>query len=198
MRVYTAGLMNRIKTTIIAGIVFLVPFLIITVLLGKVFDIMLLIADPIGDMVTPEGVADFVVTNLLAALLVLVICLLAGLLAKSAMMQRLFVALDRRLNLLIPGYDLFRSAFRDLDPNATAGLKPVVVHFNDMRQLGFWVEDIDEYDCIVFLPNAPKPRSGTVAIFEKSRVSELDTGFIDVVDILNRLGAGGGAVLQTH
>ncbi len=188
--------MNSIKSTIIAGIVFLIPFLIITVLLGKVFDIMLLIADPIGDMVTPEGAADFVVTNLLAALLVLVICLLAGLLAKSAMMKRLFVTLDRRLNLLIPGYAFFRSAFQDLDPRATAGLKPVVVHLNDMRQLGFWVEDIDDYDCIVFLPIAPEPRSGTVAIVEKSRVTELDTGFIDVVDILNRLGTGGSATLK--
>ena len=187
--------MSRIKSTIIAGIVFLIPFLIITVLLGKVFDIMLLIADPIGDMVTPEGVADFVVTNLLAALLVLVVCFLAGLLAKSAMMQRLFGALDKRLNLLIPGYAFFRSAFRDLDPNATAGLKPVVVRLNDMRQLGFWVEDVDENDCIVFFPIAPEPRSGTVAIVEKSRVTELDTGFINVVDILNRLGTGGSAVL---
>jgi uncharacterized membrane protein len=187
--------MSRIKSTIIAGIVFLIPFLIITVLLGKVFDIMLLIADPIGDMVTPEGVAEFVVTNLLAALLVLVVCFLAGLLAKSAMMQRLFGALDRRLNLLIPGYAFFRSAFRDLDPNATAGLKPVVVRLNDMRQLGFWVEDVDENDCIVFFPIAPEPRSGTVAIVEKSRVTELDTGFINVVDILNRLGTGGSVVL---
>jgi uncharacterized membrane protein len=187
--------MSRIKSTIIAGIVFLIPFLIITLLLGKVFDIMLLIADPIGDMVTPEGVADFVVTNLLAALLVLVICFLAGLLAKSAMMQRLFASLDRRLTLLIPGYAFFRSAFRDLDPTATAGLKPVVVRLNDMRQLGFWVEDVDENDCIVFFPIAPEPRSGTVAIVEKSRVTELDTGFINVVDVLNRLGTGGSAVL---
>jgi uncharacterized membrane protein len=188
--------MSRIKSTIIAGIVFLVPFLIITLLLGKVFDIMLLIADPIGDMVTPDGVADFVVTNLLAVLLVLVICLLAGLLAKSTMMQRLFASLDRRLTLLIPGYAFFRSAFRDLDPQATAGLKPVVVRLNDMRQLGFGVEADDENDCIVFFPLAPEPRSGTVAIVEKSRVTELDTGFIDVVDILNRLGTGGAAVLQ--
>jgi uncharacterized membrane protein len=65
-----------------------------------------------------------------------------------------------------------------------------------MRQLGFWVEDVDENDCIVFFPIAPEPRSGTVAIVEKSRVTELDTGFIDVVDILNRLGTGGAAVLQ--
>jgi uncharacterized membrane protein len=187
--------MSRIKSTIIAGIVFLIPFLIIIVLLGKVFDIMLLVADPIGDMVTPDGVADFIVTNLLAVLLVLVVCFLAGLLAKSAMMQRLFAALDRRLTLLIPGYAFFRSAFRDLDPKATAGLKPVVVRLNDMRQLGFWVEDVDENDCIVFFPIAPEPRSGTVAIVEKSRVTELDTGFINVVDVLNRLGTGGSAVL---
>jgi len=188
--------MSRIKSTIIAGIVFLIPFLIVIVLLAKVFDIMLLITDPIGDMLTPDGVADFIVSNLLAALLVLVVCFLAGLLAKSAIMQRLFAALDRNLNRLIPGYAFFRSAFRDLDPSATAGLKPVVVRLNDMRQIAFWVEDVDEIDCIVFFPIAPEPRSGTVAIVEKSRVSELDTGFIDVVDVLNRIGTGAGTVLQ--
>jgi len=188
--------MRRIKSTIIAGIVFLIPFLIVLVLLGKVFDIMLLIADPIGEMLTPEGVADFIITNLLAVLLVLVVCFFAGLIAKSAMMQRLFAALDQRLTLLIPGYAFFRSAFRDLDPAATKGLKPVVVELNDMRQLGFWVEDIDDENCIVFFPIAPEPRSGTVAIVERSRVTELDSGFIDIVDILNRLGTGGSSVLK--
>ena len=62
--------------------------------------------------------------------------------------------------------------------------------------LGFWVEDIDDVGCIVALPIAPEPRSGIVAIGERSRVTELDTGFIDGVDILNRLGSGAADKLR--
>jgi uncharacterized membrane protein len=189
--------MKHFKTTVIGGIVFLVPFVILVLLLGKVFGFMLLIADPLGDFLTLEGVADVIIVNLVAATLLLVAFHLAGLLAESAPMPRLFRALDRRLSRLIPGYAYVRSIFKDLDPGATSAFKPVVVRLNDMRQLGFWVEDIDDVDCVVYLPVAPEPRSGIVAIVEKSRVTELDSSFIDTVDILNRLGGGSGARLKS-
>lgn len=190
--------MSHFKNTIIRGIIFLVPFIIAILLLGQVFKLMLLIADPLGNAFTLKGMADVIVTNLLAALLVLLACYLAGLVAKSALMQRLFRAIDRRLGLLIPGYAYYRSVFKDLSPQVSSGFRPVVIRLNDMRQLGFWVEDIDDADCIVYLPTAPEPRSGIVAIVEKSRVTELDAGFIEAVDILNRLGGGSAEKLRKH
>ncbi len=190
--------MNHIKNMIIRGIIFLVPFIIVFLLLGQVFNLMLLIADPLGDAFTLEGMTDVIFTNLLAVLLVLLACYLAGLVAKSALMQHVFKALDRRLGLMIPGYAYYRSVFKDFDPQVSSGLRPVVIRLGDMRQLGFWVEDIDAADCIVYLPLAPESRSGTVAIVEKARVTELDTGFIETVDILHRLGSGAADKLRNH
>ena len=197
-RNYTVAPMNHIKNTIIRGIIFLVPFIIGFLLLVQIYNVMMLIAVPLGDVFAVQGTADAIVTNLFALLLVLLACYLAGLVAKSALMRRAFRALDRRLSLLIPGYAYFGSVFRDFDPGLTKGFRPAVIRVNDMRQLGFWVEDIDDVDCIVYLPMAPEARSGTVAIVEKTRVTELDTRFIETVDILNRFGSGSAEKLRNH
>ena len=58
--------MNFIKTTTIGGIVFMVPIIIIIVILGKAFELMLKVAQPIDKLIPIESIGGIAFANLLA------------------------------------------------------------------------------------------------------------------------------------
>jgi uncharacterized membrane protein len=75
--------MKFVKTTIVGGIVFMVPIIIIIVILGKAFALMLKVARPIDKLIPIESIGGIAFVNLLALLAILVLCFGAGVLARS-------------------------------------------------------------------------------------------------------------------
>ena len=60
------GLFRFLKTTLIGGIVFLVPVIIIVAIIGKAFEIMKKVADPLSALIPIDSVGGVVVVNLIA------------------------------------------------------------------------------------------------------------------------------------
>ena len=72
-----------LKTTMIGGILFLVPFAVLAVILGKVVPFAQKLADPLAELIPFESVVGFDVPVLLALVLIFLFCFLVGLLAKT-------------------------------------------------------------------------------------------------------------------
>lgn len=189
--------MNFIKITIIGGIVFLVPVVVILVVVGKAFHIMQQVAQPLGRLLPVESIGGIAIANLLALIAVLLICFAAGLVARSAQARRVYQSIDNGL-LAIPGY-AFIKAFADnlkMDEAAAKTLQPVLVQFDDNAQMGFEVERLNDGQVVVFLPGAPDPWSGSVAYFSASRIRALDLTVPQAVSHIRRLGRGAQAYAE--
>lgn len=75
-----------LKTTILGGLLFLVPLAFLAIVLGSAFQVSMLLVDPI-DAVTPiETVAGIAFINVMAIVLIVVVCFLAGLAAQRGWM----------------------------------------------------------------------------------------------------------------
>jgi len=179
-----------IGTTVLGGIVFLVPLVFLGAVLGKAFSIMKLLGRPLAQLLQVDRtVLGFAFVELLTGMLLVLVCLLAGLLAKSELARTSREKLDTWLLHLIPGYAWVKGVTGNIDETeAQNEFKPVLVRFDDQCQLGFEVDRGDNGLVAVFLPGAPDARSGSVCYVAEDRVSELNTGFSAIVNSCKNLG----------
>ena len=190
---------NFIRTTIIGGIIFLIPIVIIVAILGKAFKIMLQITQPLSKMIPIEAVGGIAFVNILAVLAILVFSLIAGMIAKSKLGQIAFDAIDAKLLIFIPGYADIKSMTESaLDEEQTDNpLKPILAKFDDQFQLAFEVERTGNGLVVVYLPGAPDPKSGSVVYLNENRVEPLDVNFKTISGSLNLLGKGSGSLISS-
>ena len=188
--------MNRgpkfIRTTLVGGIIFLIPLVFVAMVLGKAFSLMLLVAKPIDKLIPIESVAGVALVNLIAVLALLILCFLAGVAASSAVGARLFQSIDNLLLMLVPKYALLKNRL-----TGTIGLdegmslqEPVLVKLDDQSQIAFEIERTEDGQVAVYLPGAPDPWSGTVAFVTADRVEPLKVGKSAAIKILRALGRG--------
>ncbi len=182
---------NFLKTTLIGGLVFLIPFVIIVAVLGKAVRIMMLVAQPFSKMLPFEDVAGIAIINLLALLIVIFLCFFAGFVARSALGRGAFSWLDSKLMALIPGYAFSKSFTGSIEKGEDKKvLVPVLARFDDQAQVGFEVERLENGLVAVFLPGSPDTLSGTVAYLTEDRVDILNIDFATVTKTLRTLGRG--------
>jgi len=186
-----------VRTTLIGGVIFLIPLVFVVAVFGKAFQIMKSVAIPLGKLIPVESVAGIAVVPILATLIMILSCLAAGMLARSPGGRRIYAKLDTVLLQMIPGYAWVKGITGGIrDEEAEEVLKPVLVRFDDQFLLGLEVDRVADGLVAVYLPGSPDPRSGTVSFVTSDRIQLVDAGFKKVTKICKNLGRGSAAVLS--
>lgn len=189
--------MKTLKTMIVGGLIFLIPFGVVLLAFGKVFSVSMSLAEPLADRIHVEKVAGVALVEILAVVIILAACLLAGIAANSAAGQRLYRKLDELLLTLIPRYAFVKSMTDSIGGRDATVLQPVLVRFDDLAQIAFEVERGPGDLVAVYLPGSPDPWSGSVAHVTPDRVDPLGGDFASVVKSLRKVGRGSIALLET-
>ena len=189
--------MKTIKTMILGGVIFLIPFGVVLLVLGKVFSVAIRLAEPLADHIPVDAVGGVALAEFLAVAIILVVCLLAGIVATSTPGQRLYRKLDEMLLNLVPRYAIVKSMTTSLGGQDGPVLRPVLVRFDDLAQMAFEVERGPGDFVTVYLPGSPDPWSGSVAHVTADRVDSLNGEFTSVVKSLRKIGGGSIALLKT-
>jgi len=180
-----------LKTTVIGGLIFLIPFVIIVSVLGKAIKTMIVVARPLEKMIPLESIGGIAVVHILAILLLVFLCFLAGLAARSSLGRRSFSWLDSKLIMMIPGYSFIKGFTGTMEKDESQKvMKPVLAKLDDQTLLGFEIERLSDGKVVVFLPGSPDTTSGTVAYMTEDRVQRLDIDFAATYKILRTLGRG--------
>lgn len=185
---------SAFSTTALGGLVFLVPFVIVIVIGGKALALMRAIAQPIAVQLGIEHIGAGAGIDMLAVVMLIVVCYLAGLLATRGRSQRLQQTFDRMLLELFPRYTFIKSMTESLGVETIERtLKTVMVHFDDQSQIAFEVERKDGW-VVVYLPGSPDPWSGAVSLVKPERVQDVDADFKAAVKCMRLAGRGAGAL----
>jgi len=186
---------NPFRTTVYGGLIFLIPFVVVIVVGGKAFGVMRAIAQPVARWLGAERIGVIALIDLLALVLLLVVCYLAGRVATSSRGMALYQAFDEKLLNLFPRYGFVKSMTEGLGEGAqTQTFKAALVRFDDQSQLAFEVERCSQ-GVVVYLPGSPDPWSGAIALVEPDRVQLLDTDIKTAVKCLRVAGRGATALL---
>ena len=188
--------MNFIKTTIIGGLVFLVPVAILGMVLVKVFALMIAIAEPMADFLPIDAVGGIAIANLLAVLIILAICFVAGLAARVGPVAAAIDKAETAILQKLPGYTMLKGLTTTLSPDQANHLKPVLITLNASRQIGLEVDRVNGGQVVVFVPGSPNAWSGGVHLVEDRHIERIDVPMTAVIEHAEQLGRNAESILQ--
>jgi uncharacterized membrane protein len=181
--------------TLVRGVLFLVPIVLIAVLAREGYQMLRKMAQPIARLLPHDRVFGILAEDLLAITAILLVFLVAGLFVGTRPGRLLSNRLEETVLYRVPGYYLVRGAV-----GSFPGLRederpePVLVETDEGWAFALLVERLDHGFCTVFLPDAPTPTSGSIRIVEAARVRPLDAPMLGLLACLTRSGAGAGAL----
>lgn len=129
--------------------------------------------------------------NLLALLLVLLMCLGVGLALHTAPGRAVRERLELSVFGRLPGYSLFRSLTQQVAGNMEENVwKPALAEIEEALVPAFVVEQLDDGRYTVFVPSVPTPLAGAVYILTPERVHFIDVPFTQAIKAVARWGSG--------
>lgn len=179
------------KTTIIGGLLFLIPLAFLAIVLTQAFKLSLMVVAPIDKVIPVHRLAGIAIIDVIAIILILALCYLAGIAARRGWFGSKIEKLDGLLIDMVPGYAVAKGTVSSIggDNSAANLLQPVLVHFDDYDQIAFQVE-ASEDRAVVFLPGAPSAWSGSTIVVERRRIQPLDLPVHQAVKLMRILGRG--------
>jgi len=187
------------RTTVLGGVLFLLPVIVIFVILRQAVALIKPAMAPLVSRFPERPIAGVSVATLAAVAALVVICFLAGLIARSGPARKVTGLLEWTLLAQLPGYMLVKSFFTGAAQFGDAeGVSTVLARIEDAWQLAFLVETHDDGMKTVFVPGAPSPTSGSVYYLNADRVRPVDIPIQQAVGTIRRLGAGSQELLRGH
>jgi uncharacterized membrane protein len=187
-----------LKTTIVGGIVFLVPLILLILVLRHAMSFAAKIAGPIAAMLPGHKIAGVAVATIIAALVLLLLSFVAGLFARTHVGRNLARWLEDSLLGNLPQYRMVKTMAEGLAQIEDArNLCPAMVSIEGGWQLGYLLEEVGTGWVAVFLPQAPTPMSGNVMYMPAERVRALDIPIGEAMLLIKRLGVGSASLLRT-
>jgi uncharacterized membrane protein len=185
-------LADFVRTTVLGGVLVIMPIAVTVLLLGKAFAAVLGLLSPVTAGL-PSGLP---LPQMIAFLIVLGICFAAGVIVRTGPGRRLKDFLDRRLLERIPGYSMVRGlAGRITGQEHGTAFAPALVEIEDALVPAFVVEEHPDGQYTIFVPSVPTPAAGTVYIIARERVHLVDVPFTHAVSVISRWGAGSRELL---
>jgi uncharacterized membrane protein len=185
-----------LQTTILGGAFFLMPIVVLAYLLNKAFGFARRGLKPVAKVIPDQLVSGTTMETILAVGLIVLLCFLAGLFARTLMAQKFASKLESAMLSKIPAYDYLKQAGSSMMGLGEMAEHPVVLaQLGDVWRLGVQTDIVQEGLAAVFILNSPNTFSGSVFFVARDRVQRLDVSLARALRCLERCGVGGGSLL---
>jgi uncharacterized membrane protein len=183
-----------LKTTLIGGLLIVVPAYLTVLLLAKALAGMLAFLGPVVTLL-PEEVHHF--RKIIAIVLLVLVCFVLGLIARTGLGRRAIEIFERRVLERMPGFALLRSIVRRVSGSVEEEqFQPVLVEIEEALTPAFIVEELDDDRFVVLVPSVPTPAAGSLYILPRERVHWVDAPVTEAVAVITRWGAGTGKLVR--
>jgi uncharacterized membrane protein len=180
------------RTTLVGGVLVLLPvYLAVLLLLKAVSSVTALIAP-----VTAQVPAGARFRDVIAILLILIACFIAGLVVRTGPGGRGIRRLQGQVLEKIPGYKLLSSLIGRLSGDETVeGFVPALVVLEEALVPAVIVEELPDGQFVVMVPSVPTPVAGALYILPASRVHRVDVPLTQFFKVYSKWGEGAGELV---
>jgi uncharacterized membrane protein len=189
-----------LKTTIVGGVLFLLPLGLVLFILGYALRLATGVAQPISKALHLDQlgeVAGMGITTVVGVLLLVLVSFAAGIGARTSVGGRISGWFEDSLLRALPQYQMLKSMAEGLAQiEGDTGIRPALISIEDGWQIGYILEVLENGWLAVFLPQAPTPMSGNVMYLEADRVRPLGITMVQAMGIVKRIGVGSGQALR--
>lgn len=191
------SILKIIKATFLGGLVFLVPLVVLLIVLEKGYGIIQKTTLPLVSNLPNISVLGLAIQELIGILIIILICLVAGLLAKTANAKKLVERLEDGILSFVPGYSFMKNMNENiLGLESKDDLKVILVPTDAGLQFAFLIEQVSDDKFTVFIPDAPNPWSGSVVFVDKKDITEIDITQKQALACIRKLGFGSKVLLK--
>jgi uncharacterized membrane protein len=191
-----AAISRFLRMTILGGAFFLMPIVVIVYLLNKAIDLARRGLKPVAQIIPDQLVSGTTMETIMAVGLIVLLCFLAGLFARTLMAQKFTSKLESAMLSKVPAYDYLKQAGSSMMGLGEMAEHPVVLaQLGDVWRLGVQTDIVQEGLAAVFILNSPNTFSGSVFFVARDRVQRLDVSLARALRCLERCGVGGGSLL---
>jgi len=157
----------------------------------------LLVAQPLADYVPLDTVAGVAVANIVAVVILVLICFIAGLAARRTFIRSTVESIESKVLSKLPGYVLIKGMLSGLEEDDTHTLHPVLITFNSAARIGLEIERLDDGRVVAMTPSSPNPWSGMIHIVDAGRVQQIDLPMTAYMENVERFGQGTNELLRS-
>jgi uncharacterized membrane protein len=179
-----------VKTTVIGGLVVIVPLAIIVFVAGDAVNTLVEVTKPLTTDFPFGPFVNALLAVLIAALVIIAICFVAGFLLSTFWGRTAKNWLERTLLERIPMYSTLRGLTQRF-----AGIEdadyPVVeadLYGSESRVLGILVDELPDGRKAVYVPSSPMVTIGQLHILSASRVTETQLSMAETIGCLSQMG----------
>ena len=192
------SLTELLKATMAGGLLFLLPVVLIAIVLKQAMQLVGKIVRPISNYLPVEAVVGVWGETLLAALVLILVSLVAGLVARTNVGRRIMRWFENSLLGGLPQYQMVKSMAEGLAHVESAeGVDPALVSIEGGWQIGYLLEPLEDGWVTVFLPQAPTPMSGNVMYLPAARVRPLGITIGQAMALVKHIGVGSTEALRS-
>lgn len=167
-----------------------VPIAVVILVANYVADFLRPIADFTARRILHADPGVFNLSYTLALVFAVVLTLLLGHLANSSIGQPAMRWFERNILQYIPGYRLLMDTVEAAFEPADAHHRKVMLAPVDGWQIAFVMEELPNDELVVFVAQAPVPRTGNVLVFKRSELRETSLTAKEAFQILRQGGKG--------
>jgi uncharacterized membrane protein len=182
-------LLSFLSTSFIGGLLVILPLWLTILIIGAAISALRGALHPIGGWLV-DGSAH---PDLVAALILVLLCFLAGAFLQTRLASSIGSAMDGTIFSAVPGYRLIRRLLRRDEHDQRWAV--ALVQFDDATVSGFVVEELPDGQYAVFVPSVPTPAAGSVYIMEAHRVHIVDVPFAQALRCVAQWGAGSSSLM---
>ncbi len=184
-----------VKATLVGGLLFLVPLILMLLVLGKGLELAKKAIGPIVKHAPVHSVAGVTMATLASIAVLLAIALLVGFFAQTQTGRRLKEWLESTILGKVPAYSILRGM---LEPSAVGEGRatPALAWIEESWVYALVMEVHEDGQRTVFVPGAPSPLSGAIYFLPESRVRPLDIPLPAFFKEIRSIGLGSKDILR--
>lgn len=192
-------MINEIKrfsfTTLIGGLLVLLPITIFGVLVKFLFDLISNFLNPIAALF--GFIENEFLVQLVSFALVIAVCFFVGLAVRTRSGKAYYTYLEKTLLERLPFYSTIRGTVQQLfGDKGSSFSKVVLIEVFDVKMTGFVTSESPDGIYTVFVPTAPNPTNGFIFHTTPDKLTFLEIGPEDAMRTVIGVGTGSDALFQ--
>ncbi|MDH4106369.1 MAG: hypothetical protein OEV39_09685 [Gammaproteobacteria bacterium] len=188
--------MKFLKSTLVTGLLVLVPLLLLWLALGEIAGLLMAMVDPILLVIPSKLYSGVFAPGVLAAVVLLATAFIVGLVSRSRGITRMGAGLERSVLAKMPVYGMFKSLSESFLDARSSNFRPALVLADDGSATPCYiVEECPDDSAAVLLPWSPTSFAGSVRIVPRSRLRVLGCSLQEFSRALGLMGVGIGSCI---
>lgn len=190
-----------IKSTLIGGLLVVLPVAIFAFVLAWVFNLVHRAISPLTKLVTPASNAQVILADVLVVLLLVCVCFLVGAVVRTRLGTWLYLLLETNLLRRTPGYSLIKETVSQFLGNKKSPFSSVAlarIFGNDTLVSVFVTDTHEDGSYTVFVPTGPNPTSGNIYHLAAENVTPIEVPVEDAMRSIISCGAGSSALIAKY